>query len=46
MAEAEAPAGKSRYSLSQLVEQCDMNAPLSYEDREWLDAPEMGCEAL
>jgi hypothetical protein len=32
LAEQEAPTGKSRYSLSQLVEQCDMNAPLFNED--------------
>ena len=46
MAEQEAPTGKRRYSLSQLLEQCDTNAPLSHEDREWMNAPEAGREAL
>lgn len=46
MAEAEAPTGRRRYSLSQLVQQCDLNVPLSKEDREWMDAPPVGREAL
>jgi antitoxin ChpS len=46
----EAPAGqvrsrKGRYSLSELMAQCDVNAPLSAEDRAWLDAPAVGREA-
>jgi len=36
---------KGRYSLAELMEQCDMNAPLSAEDRAWLDAPAFGREA-
>ena len=36
---------KSRYSLSELMAQCDLNAPLSAEDRAWLDAPAIGREA-
>lgn len=36
---------KGRYSLFELMEQCDMNAPLSAEDRTWLDAPAFGREA-
>jgi len=35
----------SRYSLSELMAQCDVNAPLSAEDRAWLDAPAVGREA-
>jgi hypothetical protein len=46
MAEAEAPTGRQRYSLSQLIQQCDLNVPLSDEDREWMDAPAAGGEAL
>lgn len=45
MAEREAPA-KPHYSLPELLAQCDLNAPLSDEDRAWLDAPPVGREAL
>jgi len=46
----EAPVGqvrsrKGRYNLSELMAQCDLNAPLSAEDRAWLDAPAIGREA-
>ena len=37
---------KSRYSLTDLVVQCDLTAPLSEEDQLWLDAPATGREAL
>ncbi len=30
---------KSRYNLFELMQQCDTNAPLSAEDRDWQDAP-------
>jgi len=40
------PPRKGRYSLSELMEQCDINAPLSAEDRAWLDTPAIGREAL
>jgi len=36
---------KSRYSLAELIAQCDANAPLSAEDRAWMDDPVMGREA-
>jgi plasmid stability protein len=36
----------SRYSLSELMAQCDTNAPLTPEDRAWMDAPAIGREAL
>jgi hypothetical protein len=36
---------KGRYSLSELMAQCDPNAPLSDEDRTWLDVPPVGREA-
>ena len=50
LAAVETPAGqvrsrKGRYKLSQLLAQCDVNAPLSAEDRAWLDAPAVGREA-
>jgi antitoxin ChpS len=38
-------SSKGRYSLSGLMAQCDQNAPLSAEDRAWLDAPATGREA-
>ena len=37
---------KGRYTLAELVAQCDPNAPLSAEDREWIDSPAIGREAL
>ena len=33
-----------RYTLSGLLAQCDASAPLTVEDREWLDAPSVGLE--
>jgi hypothetical protein len=50
LAATEAPVGqvrsrKGRYSLSELMARCDLNAPLSAEDRAWLDAPAVGREA-
>jgi hypothetical protein len=46
MAAQEAPTGKPHYSLSELVAQCDSDAPLSDDDRTWLDAPPVGREAF
>jgi hypothetical protein len=37
--------GKGRYNLSELMAQCDLSAPLSDEDRAWLEAPVIGREA-
>lgn len=37
---------KGRYSLAELMAQCDANAPLSAEDRAWMDAPAVGREPL
>src|ERR1017187_2248146 len=34
-----------RYSLAELVAQCDASAPLSAEDRAWIEAPSIGREA-
>jgi hypothetical protein len=36
---------KSRYSLAELMAQCDANSPLSAEDHAWIDAPAIGREA-
>jgi hypothetical protein len=37
---------KGRYSLADLVAQCDLTVPLSDEDKAWLDAPDVGREAV
>jgi hypothetical protein len=47
LAAVEAPARprkRSRYTLSELMSQCDLSAPLSDEDRAWLNAPSVGRE--
>ncbi|MFZ1641201.1 MAG: antitoxin [Candidatus Contendobacter sp.] len=38
------PQRKKRYTLSELLAQCDSSVPLTVEDREWLDAPAVGLE--
>jgi len=50
LAEPESPTAerkprKGRYSLADLLAQCDLNAPMTDEDRDWLDAPSVGREA-
>lgn len=35
-----------RYTLDELLAQCDPQAPVSEEDRAWLDAPRVGGELL
>jgi hypothetical protein len=45
-ADQETRPRKGRYTLSELVDQCDPQAPMSAEDREWLDSPPFGREAL
>lgn len=37
---------KSRYLLSELVEQCDSAALMQDEDRTWLNGPAVGRESL
>jgi hypothetical protein len=51
LAASETPAGpsrpaKSRYRLSDLIAQCDLNAPPSAEDQAWRNAPAVGREAI
>ena len=51
LAATETPVGsacpsKGRYSLAELMAECDPNAALTAEDRAWLDAPAVGREAL
>ncbi len=40
------PNPRPRYTLDELLAQCDAKAELSAEDREWLDAPVVGSELL
>lgn len=40
------PQKRPRYSLDELLAQCDPHAEISEEDREWIDAPAVGKELL
>lgn len=40
------PRPRPRYSLDELVAQCDPDAPLSEDEQAWLDAPPAGREVL
>lgn len=47
LAGTEAPRRtRERHKLADLIAQCDLSAPLSDEDKEWLQAPPVGREAL
>ena len=35
---------KPRYTLAELMAQCDLSQPMSAEEREWLEAPAVGVE--
>ena len=37
---------KPRYTLNELLAQCDASEPLSKEDRTWIDLPSVGTELL
>jgi antitoxin ChpS len=37
---------RPKYTLDDLLAQCDPNAPLNEEDREWLDSPPVGRELI
>ena len=37
---------QQRYTLTELLAQCDFSQPVSAEDREWLDAPLVGLEEI
>ena len=45
-AEQEVRPRRGRYTLAELLAQSDPQAPVSPEDREWLDSPPFGREAL
>lgn len=40
------PTARPRYTLDELLAQCDPAAELTAEDREWLDAKPVGRELL
>jgi antitoxin ChpS len=40
------PPRKPRYTLEELLDQCDPNAPFPDEDREWLSSAPAGRELL
>ncbi|ENF3520678.1 TPA: type II toxin-antitoxin system antitoxin PemI [Escherichia coli] len=40
------PHRRPQYSLAELLTQCDPNAEISAEEREWLDAPATGQEEI
>lgn len=40
------PQSRPRYSLDDLLAQCDASAELTTEDRSWLDAKPVGSELL
>ena len=40
------PNPRPRYTLDELLAQCDATAEISAEDREWLDAHPIGSELL
>ena len=40
------PQPRPRYTLAELLEQCDVSAEISDEDRDWLDSPAVGDELL
>ncbi|MCI0467664.1 MAG: antitoxin [Beijerinckiaceae bacterium] len=40
------PKVRVRYTLAELMAQCDLDEPVPAEDREWLDAPPAGREAI
>lgn len=46
LAAQEVPTARVRYSLSELIAQCDPEAPLSDDDRAWMEIPAIGREAL
>ena len=40
------PQSKPRYTLGELLAQCDADAPISQDDRDWLDSSPAGRELL
>ncbi len=40
------PKVKPRYTLADLLNQCDFDLPISANEREWLNAPSVGREVI
>ena len=40
------PRRRSKYTLDELLSQCDFDTPYSDEERAWLDAPPVGREII
>jgi antitoxin ChpS len=40
------PQKKKRYTLEELLAQCDPSLPMSAEELEWLNAPDVGLEVF
>ena len=40
------PKIRPRYTMAELLAQCDFEQPMTTEEREWLDAPSVGLEIL
>ena len=40
------PSRRRRYKLDDLLAQCDPNAEVTLEEREWVNAPEVGREVI
>jgi antitoxin ChpS len=40
------PQKRPRYTLQELLDQCDPKAPIAKEDREWLDSKPVGGELI
>ena len=40
------PQKRPRYTLQELLAQCDPKAPIAKEDREWLDSKAVGGELI
>ncbi|WP_117195291.1 AbrB/MazE/SpoVT family DNA-binding domain-containing protein [Rhizobium terrae] len=41
-----APQKRPRYTLEELIAQCDLDAPWSEEELEWMNAPSVGNEII
>jgi antitoxin ChpS len=37
---------RRKYTLKELLDQCDFSIPMSDEEREWIDAPRVGRELI
>ena len=40
------PCQRPHYTLEELMAQCDLSAPMTDEEREWLEAPPVGREEI